>query len=109
AGIVRFKSRVAGTIKNLELLGSGELLDARLGLESFPHHLDGASARLLFTQNKVVVQDFSAGFADGNLRGVGDISLDKELKPSDLRFTVRIDDAQLRYPEDFPSRVSGTL
>jgi translocation and assembly module TamB len=108
AGILRFKSKVTGTDTDPSLLGNGELVDGRIGFEAFPHQVSGAKARLVFTQNKVVVQDFTAAFADGTLRGDGDLTL-KRLVPSDLRFSLRVGDAQIRYPEDFPSRIEGIV
>jgi len=107
-GTLRFKSRIAGTEAQPSLLGSGELSGMRVGFEGFPHDLSGVEARLLFTQNKVLVQGLQARFADGSVRGDGDVTLDRFF-PSDFRVSIRIEDARLRYPEDFPARIGGTL
>jgi translocation and assembly module TamB len=108
AGLVRFKSRVTGTAEDPTLLGSGTLSGGRVAFEGFPHDLRDVSAQLRFTANKVDLREFTASFADGVLRGQGDIAL-KSFVPQGYQFDLKIEGARLRYPADFPSRLAGDL
>jgi autotransporter translocation and assembly factor TamB len=108
AGLVRFKSRVTGTALEPTLLGSGTLSGGRAAFEGFPHDVRDVAAQLRFTANKVDIRDFRASFADGVLRGQGDLTL-RSFIPQSYQFGLRIEDARLRYPADFPSRIAGDL
>ena len=106
AGGLAFKVRIGGTLGKPTLLGAGTIADGSLGVEAFPHRLTDVVAKLQFTQNKVLLRDLTGRFADGTITGEGELTL---ARPTELRFAMVINEAALRYPEDFPSTISGRL
>jgi translocation and assembly module TamB len=108
AGLLRLKLRIGGTPAEPSFLGSGEILQGRFGVETFPHRLTDVEGKLVFTQNRVVVQELTGKFADGTLRGDGEVELARFV-PSSFRFNVKLDEAALRFPEFLPARVAGNL
>ena len=107
AGSLRFNSSIKGTASRPVLLGKGDLKDGRIGVEVFPHEVTDLEAKLDFSQGRIALKDLKGRFADGTVTGGGELVLDP--KQPRFRVGVTIAEAELRFPEDVPSRVAGNL
>ncbi|MCE9667388.1 translocation/assembly module TamB [Myxococcus stipitatus] len=101
-------AEASGTWASPSLLGSAELLDARLALRDFPVNIRGLSGRLEMTGQRVLLEHLQGHLNEGRVSARGDVRLERFL-PQRLGLTVQLDEVPYRLTEDLPATFSGLL
>ncbi len=108
AGSTRIDVRATGSLREPQVIGQSELLDARLDYADLPFRLSGVRGRMVFSRNLVRLENIEGSVATGTFQLSGAVEhAITELRGINLQVAVR--KARLPYPKDFRSTIDADL
>ena len=90
------------------LTGSVLVSDARMSLRDQPLSARAVSARLVFTQERVLIESLQGLLNEGRVQASGDVRLE-DFQPTELALNVSLNDVATRFHEDVPFTATGQL
>lgn len=107
-GNFRMEASLGGRIDKPEILGNANVRDGFFKLKGFPHSIERLRTNILFSQNRVVLQNIQGNMASGTIRGEGSILLNKY---GDIPMQIRIQgqDLSLNVPDKVRSNGDADL
>ena len=107
-GLLRVSAHLGGGIDSPEALGTAYLEDGYAKLRDFPHPVESLKADVLFSQKRIIVNNFTGSLAGGRLGVDGYIQL-QGYKDFPTFLSLRLEDTALRLPEGTENRGNGLL
>jgi outer membrane protein insertion porin family len=95
-GTFTIDARVKGTFSNPQLAGQAQLDGFSFSSLNAPVTLDEGSGRILFSGNRITLENFNARAGDGTVRIGGALTLAR-LRPGEWQFDINADDADVLY------------
>jgi hypothetical protein len=95
--------------KGVSLLAAASLRGFSLSLDGIPQPVENVDLDLTITQDNIFLDRLSGTFADGALKGSGELSLSRWM-PERLRLETTLERAEIRRPDDgFSASASADL
>jgi translocation and assembly module TamB len=107
-GLAHIQTTIRGTVKEPNVSGIADIENANVRLLNFPVSLYDGRGRVRFTQDRVLLEQFTGKANEGQVTVDGGM-LAKNFKPERWRFNVRGDNVVVRYPEGLRSMVEAEL
>lgn len=108
AGSTRIDVRATGSLREPQVIGQSQLLDARLDYGDLPFRFAGVRGSMVFSRNLVRLENIEGSVATGTIRVSGAVEHSiSELRGLNLQVAIR--KARLPYPKDFRSTIDADL
>lgn len=108
AGRVDFTAVFGGPVSAPTLIGSADLVDARLAVRGQDLAVRALSGHADFSESRIVLQDFNGFLNDGRLKARGDVRLDK-LSIGATEVQVDLEDVTVQVRPQVPATLSGAV
>ena len=108
AGRLDFTAAFGGPVSAPTLIGSADLVDARLALKGWDLSLRSLSGHADFSESRVLLQNVNGFLNEGRLRARGDVRLDK-LSLGAVELQVDLEDVTTQVQPQVPATLSGSL
>jgi translocation and assembly module TamB len=107
-GSLSINGQIRADENGFDLFGTGFLEKSLIKIKNFPHPFQNLRADLTFNQRRITANSLNSEFAGGSLVGEGHVDLIGS-KNIPLKFTARMNEAELAVPDGVKSRASGDL
>ncbi len=107
-GRLDFTAAFGGPVAAPTLIGSADLVDARLSVKGWDLAVRSLSGHADFSESRVVLQNVNGFLNDGRLRARGDVRLDK-LSLGAVALQVDLEDVTMQVQPQVPATMSGSL
>lgn len=107
-GTVKLDINTAGPITKPEILGTAQVEGGFVKMKVFPHPIERIKSDIQFSQSKVLINQFTANLAGGNLTGDGSILIEgPRLLPVNVK--AKFDNVNLNFPNGMRTNGYGDL
>lgn len=108
SGRIDFTAAFGGLVSAPTVIGSADLIDARLALKGQDVAIRSLSGHADFSESRIVIQDVNGFLNDGRLKARGDVRVDKlSLGAMELQFDL--EDVTVQVRPQVPATLSGAL
>jgi len=107
-GIFSISTHIGGSVKQFEILGSAFIEKGFAKLKEVIHPLQDIKADFLFSQKKLIVNNFSGQLAGGRLFTDGTIEFEG-FRNFPTKLKIKLEETDLKIPEDINSYGSGEI
>jgi translocation and assembly module TamB len=108
SGRVDFTAAFGGPVSAPTVIGSADLVDARLAIKGQDLSVRSLSGHADFSESRVVIQDVNGFLNDGRLKARGDVRLDK-LSLGAMELQLDLEDVTTQVRPQVPATISGAL
>jgi translocation and assembly module TamB len=108
SGRLDFTAAFGGPVSAPSVIGSADLVDARLTVKGQDLSVRSLSGHAEFSESRVVIQDVAGFLNDGRLNVRGEVGLDK-LSLGTLNLEIKLEDVNVPVHPKVPATISGKL